>query len=239
MPYDQPAQQLTPRPAQQSRQYARLSRITTLPEPKRRWIRAEKIGPAFWTIASLFSMTVNIILIVVLVSLGQQLFTLKKVVNDQVLGGLYNNFVLMDSAHIRTTIPVSTEVPAKFDLPLDTTTTVTLTEDTAISNATIYGLNAQGVLTINRATTSIVLPAGTQLPIALNLNVPVDQKIPVNLNVEVDIPLNQTELHQPFVGLRDVISPYYNYLDTLPDSWPEVICGTSPTDLCQKLVQGN
>lgn len=203
----------------------------------RRWIRGEKIGPAFWTVASIFSMLVNIILIVVLLSVGQQLFTLKKVVEEDVLGGLYGNFMMMDEAHIRTTIPVSTEVPAKFDLPLKTNTTVTLVEDTLLTNATIYDLNAGGILTINRASTNIILPAGTRLPITLDLNVPVDQKIPVELKVNVDIPLNQTELHKPFVGLREVVDPYYTYLNHLPDSWEDVLCGSAPSQICKQFTQ--
>jgi len=182
-------------------------------------------------------MLVNIILIVVLLSIGQQLFALKKVVESDVLGGLYQNFVMMDDAHIRTSIPVSTEVPAKFDLPLKTDTTVTLIEDTLLTNATIYDLNAGGILTIRRASTNIILPAGTRLPITLDLTVPVDQKIPVQLMVDVDIPLNQTELHQPFVGLRDVVDPYYTYLNRLPDSWLDVICGAEPSEFCQRLIQ--
>jgi hypothetical protein len=206
-----------------------------LPE-KRRFLRLEKIGPAFWTVASIVSLVVNIILILVLISLGQQLFTLKSLVKDQLLGGLYQNFVMMDQAHIRTTIPVSAQVPAKFDLPLSTNTTVTLTEDTQIKNATIYEFNAGNMLYIPRAGLNIVLPAGSQLPVALNLTVPVDQKIPVDLMVEVDIPLNQTELHKPFVGLRKVIEPYYGLLDTLPDTWREALCGPQPSGLCAQVV---
>lgn len=202
---------------------------------RRRFIRGEKIGPAFWTISSIVSMLVNIVLIVVLISLGNQLFNLKHLVKNQVLGGLYQNFVMMDQAHIRTTIPVSTEVPAKFNLPLSTNTTVTLVEDTRITNATLYGLSA-GPLSIASANMSIILPAGTKLPIALNLEVPVDQKIPVNLMVAVDIPLNQTELHQPFVGLRKVIEPYYTLLDNTPDNWRDAICGPNPSDLCAQVV---
>jgi hypothetical protein len=210
----------------------------TPPQPaKRRFIRGEKIGPAFWTIASIISMIVNIILVVILVSLGQQLFNLKHLIQTQVLGGLYENFVMMDQAHIRTTIPVSTEVPAQFTLPLNTTTTVTLTEDTRIDNATIYELNAGNSLFIPRAGLNILLPAGTKLPIALNLEVPVDQKIPVNLNVDVDIPLNQTELHKPFVGLRKVIEPYFNLLDQTPNSWQEAVCGQQPSGLCAQIVR--
>lgn len=211
-----------------------------LPEKKAPWIVRlfwqGKIGPAFWTIASLLSLAVNIILIIVLVSVGQQLFAVKDLLQSQMIGGLYQNFEQMDTAHIRTTIPVSTEVPAKFDLPLSTNTTVTLTEDTMIQSATIYSLNA-GALYISQAQTSIVLPAGTNLPVALNLTVPVDQKIPVDLMVEVDIPLDQTELHQPFVGLQEVVKPYYTLLNSLPNSWSETLCGPLPTQFCQEYVR--
>ncbi len=202
---------------------------------KRRFLRREKIGPAFWTITSMVSILINIILFAVLFSVGQQLFSLKSLVETQLLGGLYQNFVEMDQAHIRTTIPINTQVPAKFDLPLKTKTTVTLTEDTHLDHATIYELNA-GALFISEAKTNIVLPAGTTLPVELDLTVPVDQKIPVKLKVNVDIPLDQTDLHAPFVGLQEVIKPYYTLLDNLPDSWQEVICGTQPSDACQKLV---
>jgi len=51
--------------------------------------------------------------------------------------------------------------------------------------------------------------------------VPVDTVVPVQLTVPVDIPLNQTELHEPFVGLQQVISPYDQLLASTPDSWKE------------------
>lgn len=210
------------------------NRVQSAP-PKRQWFQLGKVGPAFWTVSSIVSMVVNIILIVVLLSLGRQLFALKHLVEDQLLGGLYENFVAMDNAHIRTSIPVAAQVPAKFDLPLSTNTTVTLTEDTYLNNATIYEFNA-GALYISRAATNIILPAGTQLPVALNLTVPVDQQIPVNLIVDVDIPLNQTDLHKPFVGLQEVVKPYYTLLDSLPDTWPEALCGPEPSGLCKQFV---
>jgi hypothetical protein len=64
-------------------------------------------------------------------------------------------------------------------------------------------------LNISNALASIVLPQGTNLPIVLNLTVPVDATVPVSLNVDVDIPLNETQLHDPFVGLRQVVEPYF------------------------------
>ncbi len=223
-----PYQRLTP--AQPARQQP-----VARPQRNVRLIRGEKIGPAFWTVTSILSLIVNIILIVILVTLARQLFSLKEVVQTQLLGGLYGNFVKMDGAHIRATIPVQTNVPAKFDLPLNTTTVVTLTENTVIPRATIYDFRS-GTLTITNATSNIILPAGTQLPIALNLTVPVDQQIPVSLNVEVDIPLNQTELHEPFVGLQEVVRPYYNLLGETPNSWQEALCGPSPSGLCPQII---
>lgn len=201
---------------------------------RRRSFRLRQIGPAFWTVSSILSIAVNVILIVLVLLLGSQLFAIKSLVSDQLVGGLYNNFVMMDQAHIRTSIPVKAEVPARFTLPLQTETTVRLTKDTSISNArvSLYG----GVVTINSAPTDIILPAGTILPVYLDLEVPVDQKIPVELMVEVDIPLNQTELHQPFVGLQDVLGPYNALLHMLPNTWAEVVCGKNPSSLCNSLL---
>ncbi len=190
-----------------------------------------KFGQAFWTVASLISLVVNVILLVALLGLGRQLFTLKGVIQEQVLGGLYKNFILMDQAHIQTTIPVSTQVQAKFDLPLKTNTVVVLTEETTLANARVARLTTGG-LSIENAPATIVLPAGTRLPVALDLSVPVDQMIPVSLDVNVDIPLNQTELHEPFVGLQEVVRPYYRMLSEMPDSWSEMMCSDQPTALC-------
>jgi hypothetical protein len=190
-----------------------------------------RIGPAFWTVASTLSLVVNIILIVILILLGRQLFFLKeRVVSDQLINGLYDNFVLMDKAHIKTTITVSDTIqvkdtiPVVFDLPLAQKTVVTLTEDTPIKGATIY-LNGQPVpLDLN-------LPPGTKLGIQLDLTVPVNQtvpvvlNVPVNLQVPVDIALDKTELHKPFVGLQQVLSPFRKLLGDVPGSWSEVCKG--------------
>lgn len=178
--------------------------------------------PAFWTVASILSIIINVIFIIILLILGRELFTLKTLVGDQLLGGLYNNFVLMDEAHIKTTILVETEVPVQFTLPVVTDTTVRLTEDTRIDGARVT--LSTGGLNIISAPTNIILPAGTDLPIALNITVPVDTTIPIVLQVPVDIPLAETELHQPFVGLQDVVGPYYKMLDDLPDAQEIPLC---------------
>jgi hypothetical protein len=230
--------------------------VTTRPEPfdwearLRPWLWRGKIGPAFWTTASVLSLVVNVILIALLIGLGRQLFTLKGMVGDPLINGLHGNFVKMDNANIVSTIMVSDTIqvadtiqvvdtiPVVFDLPLKTRTTVTLVEDTAIDHVIIYLNNAPVDL-------PLILPQGTRLKIKLDLTVPVSQtvpvkltvpidlKVPVNLRVPVNIPLDTTELHEPFVGLRMVVEPYKTILGDLPQSWQELpVCGRLTGWLC-------
>jgi hypothetical protein len=195
-----------------------------------------KIGPAFWTITGLISLTANVILIVILLLVGKRLLAAKDLINEHLIGGLYYNFILMDRARIQTTVEVSDTIPVKFDLPVKTRTTVVLTEDTQISGTRVN--LATGGLTISNAPADILLPAGTELPIALDITVPVDTSVPVNLTVPVDIPLNQTDLHTPFIGLQQVISPYYWQLASSPSTWQETqLCGSGLDWFCQWLTE--
>jgi hypothetical protein len=205
-----------------------------LPPQLKELVWQGKIGPAFWTIASIISLSINVTLIILLILVGRELFSLKGLISNQLVGGLYDNFVQMDQAHIKTTIAVQDTIqvndtlPVVFDLPLNQETQVVLTKNTPVNNASVY-LNGVPV------TTDIVLKKGTPLNIQLNMSVPVSQTIPVVLNVPVhlevpvDIPLKETELHQPFTGLQNVVSPYDKLLNDLPSSWEQ-------TPLCHPLL---
>jgi len=168
-------------------------------------------GPPFWTIASVISLLVNVVLVISLISLMGNLgkLNLGNTLNlgNDLLGGLFTNFEKMERANISTNVQVITTIPVKFDLQLNQQTTVVLSQDVTIDNAVVTVKT--GGLNITNALTTIILPQGTTLPIVLNLTVPVDTSVPVTLNIPVDIPLEQTELHEPFVGLQDVIRPLY------------------------------
>jgi hypothetical protein len=181
-----------------------------------------RVLPAFWSVGAFLSLMLNIVLLVVVLILTRQLFTIKSLVTDDVVGGLYYNFLLMDQANIETTVQVQDTIPVQFDLPLKQKTRVVLTKDTPISDASVS--MSTGGLNILQAPTDIVLPAGTVLPVELDLVVPVDTEIPVTLTVPVNIPLSQTELHEPFVGLQEVVSPFYWLLIKQPNSWAEARC---------------
>lgn len=174
-----------------------------------------KFGPAFWTIASLISLTVNIgLLIVLLVALqvlGGTKATLSLIQGQAsgILGGLYNNFVKMDQATISANIPVDANIPLNIVVPVQATTRITIAEAVVIPNAHVR-INT-GALNID-ANAEVTLPANTPLVVNLDFPLNVQNSIPIHLDVPVNIPLNHTELHEPFVGLQKVVEPYYCYL---------------------------
>ncbi|MBI5953462.1 MAG: hypothetical protein HY865_17550 [Chloroflexi bacterium] len=176
-----------------------------------------RFGPPFWTIASILSLVINLALIVILLVVWMNTQRLIQSIGgamnmgNYLLGGLYTNFEKMDRAHITTNVSVQTEIPVKFDLQLNQQTNVVLSQDVTIPNALVTVRT--GGMNITNAPTTIVLPQGTSLPVVLNLTVPVDKMVPVTLNVPVDIPLKDTQLHEPFVGLQDVVKPFYCMLN--------------------------
>lgn len=185
-------------------------------ETKTSVISKETLLPAFWTIASAISLTVNIILLAVIVILLSKLSEIQTTAlstGGGLLGGLYDNFELMDDAHIRTVIPVDAQVPVNFDLQLNSQTAVVLSQDVTVRGA--YVVINTPLIDIN-APANVTLPAGTSLPVNLALTVPVQTMIPIHLDVPVDIALSNTDLHTPFVGLRNLVKPFYCLME--PDA---------------------
>jgi hypothetical protein len=178
-----------------------------------------KFFPAFWTVASIFSLIVNVILIAILISVGHNLFELKAIVADGLVTPTSNNLELMDKAHIITMVPVETTVrlqdslPVVFDLPIDKNLQLSTTEDTRISGAYIY-LNNTAVETDLTLPARTPLQANFNLTIPVSTTVPVDLLVPVTVQVPVDIAVNQTDLHQSIVGLQGAIEPYQKLMGT-------------------------
>lgn len=184
--------------------------------------RRERAVRTFWSVGSGLSFLINFVLIVVVVVLLAQMHTFRTITQEKIVAGLYGNFVLMDRATIETTVIVEDNIAVQFNLPLQEDTVVVLTEDTAIEGATV-SMNTGG-LNIVKAPTDIVLPKGTRLPVRLDLQVPVDTEIPISLTVPVSIPLNETELHKPLVGLQEVVEPLYQLLSSPASSWSKAPC---------------
>lgn len=182
--------------------------------------RAERVASAYWTVTGTMSLIVDAILVAVIIILLWQVRKLNLQLDMlqglpsmplETVKGLYDNFEKMNTAHIVTTIPYSTEIPVQFDIQINQQTEVVLSRDTPINGARVT--LSTGGLEISNAPANIILPAGTPLPITLTLTIPVDKRVPVVLNVPVDINLANTDLGAPFTGLMDVLEPLYCLLD--------------------------
>jgi len=191
-----------------------------------RWFRLsfqrEKVAPAYWNVTSTLSLIVNAILIAVIILMSREIFSLKRMLVRDLLGGLAYNFSLMDQAHIKADVPVNLEVPLNLEIPINLATDVTITRDTLINDAPVKIF--AGIITIN-GPADIVIPAGTVLPIQLNVTVPYQETLKISKTVTVDIPLADTNLHAPFVNLQEVVSPYFWAFAEKPFYWEDIsIC---------------
>jgi hypothetical protein len=178
-----------------------------------------KYLPAFWTVACIFSLIVNVILITVLITFGRNFFSMKTLVSKGLINGASENLAMMDQAHIVTSVPVQTKVqlqdnlPVVFNLPVTQATQLTLAQDTRITGAYIY-LNNTAVVT------DLTLPARTPILVNINMTIPVDTMVPISMTVPLsmqvplDVAVNQTDLHQSIVGLQGVIEPYKTLFDS-------------------------
>jgi len=175
---------------------------------------------SFKTVAILLSFILNFVTIVVLLLVVMQLFQIKNGILEPLIDGLHRNFVGLDEAVIERPIDVEDQIPVQFDLPLSQSTNVVLTADVPIAASATFTLPGGGGVINGRV--DIVLPQGLILPVQLDMTVPVDTSIPINLPVEVEIPLKETQLHYPFVGLRDLLEPYVRIMDHLPSDWDQV-----------------
>ena len=163
--------------------------------------------PIFWTVASIVSLTVNVILVIIVAVLLSGLGTLNITdISTGVLSGLYTNFERMDQAHIKTTIPVQTNIPLNMSIPVQTTTGITLAQDASIPGAHVRINTA--LFNID-APASVTLPAGTALNVTMNFSVPVQTEVPVTLSVPVDIAVQDTDLHPAIIGLQETLKPLY------------------------------
>jgi len=171
--------------------------------------RGFAFGPAFWTITGLLSLAVNGVLIAIVIYMltATQVLQLNAAAaGGNILSGLYTNFEKMDRASIISNIPVDAQIPVDLTVPVQQTTRITLASDAVIQNARVQ--ISSSALNID-APAKVTLPAGTTLDVALGFNVQAQGSVPVHLEVPVNIPLSQTQLHEPFTGLQQVIRPWY------------------------------
>jgi hypothetical protein len=168
--------------------------------------------PAFWTVACIASLAANAYLLFTLSGLRQDLRALNTAApSSRLLVGIYGGFEQLDKAHIKTSIPIRSNVPLDLTVPLQTTTKITLAEDTVVDGAHVK-IDTENIKIDGPA--SVTLPAGTSLDVAFDLQLPVQTTVPISIDVPVDIAVQDTELHPAIMSLQQTIKP--------------LLCSTSP-----------
>jgi hypothetical protein len=190
-------------------------------EEKQSWFWEGRPWEAFKSFAIIFSFVVNFVLIIVLLLVMPIILPIVNDVAEPIVGGLNDSFIMMGDATISQTISVDTTMPLSLTIPLSTTTNVRVIEDVPLNVAATFLLPGGGGI-IN-GTVVLALPAGTELPVALNLDVAVDQTVPVVIEVPVEIPLDQTELGVPFNKLKDLFAPLDELVKNLPSNNEEFV----------------
>jgi hypothetical protein len=180
------------------------------------WLWSGKPWQAFKNFAIIFSFVLNMIFLVLLVLGALYIIPVMNDVAEPVVSGLNDSFEEMENAHITQLISIDNQIPVVFDLPVQTATTATILEPVPMSIPTQFVLPGGGGY-IN-GNVSFSLPAGTQLPVQLDVVVPVSQTVPIAMEVPVDIPLSATELSQPFGDLRRLFAPLDILLTNLPST---------------------
>lgn len=197
------------------------------------------LGKLIWRFMVIFSFIVNLVLIIVLLVLGILIFEIKNNVADPLVQGLHRTAVGLDKATIDWTIPVRDELFIDLDVPINSETIlstvteyngqpvepiagetlVTLTRDVplVINNAFIQSPD----LTLRNAQVNITLPAGTSLPVSLNLDLGLQTEIPVSLDVRAVIPIEETQLTDPINTLKLLFEPLAIGLHNLPSDFNE------------------
>jgi hypothetical protein len=186
-------------------------------KPRKSYRRKFWGGGKFWgaakTLTLITSMIINLILIVVIVVLINQVGAIKTTLSS-VLGQLDSAFEGLGQAVIRDTIKINQQVPVQFDLPLKQDTVVTTQAPVPINTQATFSLGQFGSI---NGTVSLNLPPGTQLPVHLELTVPVSNSIPVVFDQPVAIPLAEKGLAPVVAKLRAALGPIIGIVQKLPD----------------------
>ncbi len=208
-----PAEEGSPAPAVVEPPISTPPAAVVVQPEKPRKSRPRKFWDAAKTLSLIVSMFVNLILIVAVVILANQVGAIKMTLNN-VLGQLDSAFAGLGQAVIKDTIKINQQVPVQFDLPLKQDTVVTTQAPVPINTQATFSLGQFG--SINGVVT-LQLPAGTSLPVHLELTVPVSNSIPVVFDQSISIPLAEKGLGPVVSKLRAALSPIIDLVKQMPD----------------------
>lgn len=154
--------------------------------------------PRGYRLAILFSLVVNVVLVLVLLILP---FVLRPILS-QVMAELDN----LENAVIETTVEIDQGMPVRdVDIQVVRPLTVTTVAESTIDAAYVTMYLGSGSTVAG--TTYINMPSGTELPIDFLNRIVMSSTIPVRLQVPVSIPLKETPLASSFAHFKEMLLP--------------------------------
>lgn len=111
----------------------------------------------------------------------------------------------LQSAHIRTSIPINQQLPISLEVPVNQETAVRTTAPVPVVVPATFTLPGGGGQI--RGSVALSLPQGLELPVNLNMTIPINSTVPVQFDVPVDIPMQDTELADDFNRLNELVKP--------------------------------
>lgn len=153
------------------------------------------------------SFAVNVILLLVLLAVGYQLFIAKAGLGPlkPTIGKLMSTIDGLQNATIRASVPLNEQLPISLMVPVSQETQVRVTQPVPLQvPASIVFPGGGGNL---NASVALNLPEGLTLPIYLSMTIPLNSSVPVSLTVPVNIPLKDTELGPQFGNLKELVQP--------------------------------
>ena len=184
-----------------------------VPPEKPRKSRPRKFWDATKTLILITSMFVDLILIVAVIILANQVGAIKTTLNN-VLGQLDSAFEGLGQVVITDTIKINQQVPVQFELPLQQDTVVTTQAPVPLTTQATFSLGQYGSI---NGVVSLQLPAGTRLPVHLDITVPVSNVIPVVFDQPIRIPLAEKGLGPVVAKLRAAVGPLIGLVRQMPD----------------------
>lgn len=158
--------------------------------------------PLFYKVAIIFSLLVNVVLVLVLV--------LAVIFLPGILRPILSNVIQeldgLENAVIRTTVVVDQAMPVRdVDIEVQEAITVKTVDNTDISSAPITFYPAGGGSL--PGTAAIRLPPEVRLPIGFENNIVMSSTIPVKLAIPVEIPLKDTQVGTFAANLKAMLEP--------------------------------
>lgn len=199
-----------------------FTNLRTLMKGKLPHINLRVPGDNFWKSLTVGSVILNILLLLAVFAIANGFFEMRAVVHKLVNDSVAKAVRYDEGATLSASVQVQQEVPLTFDVPLQRSTNVSLSEQALLEGSSISIRSA--TLSID-APATITLPAGAELPLALDTTVRVETVVPIDVTVPVEFPIAGSEIEDSLNAMKGIFEPFQTVVSELPGCWQMLLWG--------------